>query len=120
MKELLLSNVEREFVLKAIGERQRLDGREVYDYRQTRISFGVQRGCCTVELGRTRVLAQVSCEVTNPKDSRPTEGILFVNVELSPMAAPHYEAGRQSDLAVEVVRSIYNVINNDLLDSDFR
>ena len=41
-----------------------------------------------------RVMAQVSCEVTEPKQTRPTEGILFVNVELSPMAAPHFEAGR--------------------------
>ena len=39
-------------------------------------------------------MAQVSCEVTEPKQTRPTEGILFVNVELSPMAAPHFEAGR--------------------------
>ena len=41
-----------------------------------------------------RVLAQVSCEVTEPKQARPNEGVLFVNVELSPMAASHFEPGR--------------------------
>ena len=33
---------------------QRLDGRETYDYRKLRISFGVDRGHCEVQLGRTR------------------------------------------------------------------
>jgi len=46
-------------------------------------------------------MAQVSCEVTEPKDSRPNEGIIVINIELSPMAAPHFEAGRRTD---EVVR----------------
>lgn len=41
-----------------------------------------------------RVLAQVSCEVTSPKQQRPSDGVLFVNVELSPMASPAFEAGR--------------------------
>ena len=41
-----------------------------------------------------RVMVQVSCEVTAPNQARPSEGILFVNVELSPMAAPQFEAGR--------------------------
>ena len=41
-----------------------------------------------------RVMSQVSCEVTTPKQTRPNEGLLYVNTELSPMAAPHFEAGR--------------------------
>lgn len=41
-----------------------------------------------------RVLAQVSCELVPPKPNRPTEGILFFNLELSPMAAPGFEPGR--------------------------
>lgn len=47
-----------------------------------------------------QVMAQVSCEMTVPKDSRPNEGSLLLNVELSPMAAPHFEAGRRTDEAV--------------------
>lgn len=34
--------------------KQRIDGRETYDYRKLRISFGVDRGHCEVQLGRTR------------------------------------------------------------------
>lgn len=41
-----------------------------------------------------RVMAQVSCELVAPKDSRPNEGIMFFNIELSPLASPAFEQGR--------------------------
>jgi len=41
-----------------------------------------------------RVLACVSCQVVQPKPHRPTEGVLFFNVELSPMASPSFEIGK--------------------------
>ena len=56
MKELILSAVEREFILKAIGERKRLDGRQAYDVRRMNIRFGVDSGCCIVDLGETKVM----------------------------------------------------------------
>ncbi|KFP08106.1 Exosome complex component RRP45, partial [Calypte anna] len=91
---------------------QRLDGRQCYDYRNVRISFGADYGCCIVELGKTRVLAQVSCELVTPKPNRPTEGILFFNLELSPMAAPGFEPGRQSELLVKLNRLIERCLRN--------
>lgn len=33
---------------------QRLDGRQTYDYRRIKVSFGADYGCCFVELGETR------------------------------------------------------------------
>ncbi|XP_054028728.1 exosome complex component RRP45 [Dryobates pubescens] len=112
MKATPLSNCERRFLLRAIEERKRLDGRQCYDYRNVRISFGVDYGCCIVELGKTRVLAQVSCELVPPKPNRPTEGILFFNLELSPMAAPGFEPGRQTELLVKVNRLIERCLRN--------
>ncbi|NXP12796.1 EXOS9 protein, partial [Thinocorus orbignyianus] len=112
MKATPLSNCERRFLLRAIQERKRLDGRQCYDYRNVRISFGADYGCCIVELGKTRVLAQVSCELVPPKPNRPTEGILFFNLELSPMAAPGFEPGRQSDLLVRLNRLIERCLRN--------
>uniref|UniRef100_A0A3Q2YAX0 Exosome complex component RRP45 n=1 Tax=Hippocampus comes TaxID=109280 RepID=A0A3Q2YAX0_HIPCM len=88
MKETPLSNCERDFLLKAIQEKKRLDGRQTYDYRKLKIMFGTDFGCCFVELGKTRVMAQVSCELVAPKENRPNEGIMFFNIELSPMASP--------------------------------
>ncbi|XP_059157754.1 exosome complex component RRP45-like [Physella acuta] len=104
MRETPLSQCEREFILNNIALKRRLDGRNSYDYRDIRISFGVSLGCCHVELGKTRVLAQVSCEVGQPKQTRPHDGVLFVNVELSPMASPAFEAGRPSEESVELSR----------------
>ena len=51
-----------------------------------------------------RVLGQVSCEVTQPKPNRPTEGQLFINLELSPMASPAFEAGRLVLITVITIR----------------
>uniref|UniRef100_F6RLU8 Exosome complex component RRP45 n=1 Tax=Equus caballus TaxID=9796 RepID=F6RLU8_HORSE len=91
---------------------QRLDGRQTYDYRNIKISFGTDYGCCVVELGKTRVLGQVSCELVSPKLNRATEGILFFNLELSQMAAPAFEPGRQSDLLVKLNRLLERCLRN--------
>ncbi|XP_065489914.1 exosome complex component RRP45 isoform X1 [Caloenas nicobarica] len=112
MKATPLSNCERRFILRAIEERKRLDGRQCYDYRNVRVSFGADYGCCVVELGKTRVLAQVSCELVPPKPNRPAEGILFFNFELSPMAAPGFEPGRQPELLVKLNRLIERCLRN--------
>lgn len=112
MRETPLSNCERLFLLKAIAEKKRLDGRQTYDYRNIKISFGVDYGCCIVELGKTRVLGQVSAEMVAPKMNRPTEGILFFNLELSPMASPAFEASRQSELLVKLNRLLERCLRN--------
>ena len=49
-------------------------------------------------------MAQVSCQVVQPKQARPSDGTLFINVELSPMACPSFEPGRMSDFGVEINR----------------
>ncbi|XP_034544749.1 exosome complex component RRP45 [Notolabrus celidotus] len=112
MKDTPLSNCERDFLLKAIEEKKRLDGRQTYDYRKMKITFGTDYGCCFVDLGKTRVMAQVSCELVTPKDSRPNEGIMFFNIELSPMASPAFEQGRQSELSVKLNRQLERCLRN--------
>uniref|UniRef100_A0A673IAI2 Exosome complex component RRP45 n=1 Tax=Sinocyclocheilus rhinocerous TaxID=307959 RepID=A0A673IAI2_9TELE len=88
------------------------NGRQTYDYRNIKIAFGTDYGCCSVELGKTRVLCQVSCELVPPKDSRPTEGIMFFNLELSPMASPAFEPNRQSELLVTLNRQLERCLRN--------
>uniref|UniRef100_A0A146NYQ0 Exosome complex component RRP45 n=1 Tax=Fundulus heteroclitus TaxID=8078 RepID=A0A146NYQ0_FUNHE len=112
MKETPLSNCERDFLLKAIEEKKRLDGRQTYDYRKIKITFGTDYGCCFVDLGQTRVMAQASCELVAPKDSRPNEGIMSFNLELSPMASPAFEQGRQSELSVKLNRQLERCLRN--------
>ncbi|CAJ1053276.1 exosome complex component RRP45 [Xyrichtys novacula] len=77
-----------------------------------KITFGTDFGCCFVDLGKTRVMAQVSSELVTPKESRPNEGIMFFNIELSPMASPAFEQGRQSELSVKLNRQLERCLRN--------
>ncbi|CAK1551985.1 unnamed protein product [Leptosia nina] len=104
MKETIVSNSEKAFVQKLITSGHRLDGRTYKETRNHQISFGSDYGSCIASLGETKVMAQVSCEVVQPKQIRPNEGILYINVEVGPMAAPQFEANRQSDLTVYLNR----------------
>ncbi|KAJ0179509.1 hypothetical protein K1T71_005221 [Dendrolimus kikuchii] len=104
MRDLFLSNCEKNFIQKIVSEGHRLDGRNYNESRKLNITFGSDYGSCIVTLGETKVLAQVTCEVVQPKQIRPNEGILYINVEISPMAAPQFEANRQTDLLVYMNR----------------
>ncbi|XP_058130146.1 exosome complex component RRP45 [Anopheles ziemanni] len=112
MKETLLSNNEKSFVQKAILESIRVDGRKMDEFRKLRINFGSEWGLVHVTLGQTRAVARVTCEVVQPKATRPNEGTLFVNVELGPMAAPHFDGGRQSDECVQLNRILERALKD--------
>ncbi|XP_052902655.1 uncharacterized protein LOC128310134 [Anopheles moucheti] len=112
MKERVLTNNEKSFVQKAILESIRIDGRTLDEFRKLRISFGSEWGLVLVILGETRALARVTCEVVEPKATRPNEGMLFVNVELGPMAAPHFDGGRQSDECVQLNRILERALKD--------
>jgi len=53
-----------------------------------------------------RAIAQVSCDIQQPKTSRPNEGMIRINVELAPLAAQHFEGGRQSEAAILINRQL--------------
>lgn len=103
MKDVLISTNEAKFIVAALKDKQRIDGRGMHDFRQRKILFGNERGHAEVTCGRTRVIAQCSSEVVVPLPERPTEGMMKFSVELSPMAAQVY-ASRKSDTVVELVR----------------
>ncbi|KAL9878851.1 exosome complex component Rrp45 [Glossina fuscipes fuscipes] len=106
MKEAPLSSCEKNFVIQAIKQNQRLDGRNNDEFRSLKINYGSDWGSVIVALGETKVLAQVSSELGEPKATRPNEGILHINVELGPMAASHFEAGRNCELTVQLNRTL--------------
>lgn len=63
-----------------------------------------------------RVMAQVSCSVQVPKSSRANEGMLFINVEMSTMAAEHFEAGRLGQQGIEVNRLVERCIKGTFIN----
>ena len=53
-KEASLSVPEREFILEALREDRRLDGRTADEFRPLNISFGEEYGHVKLQLGKTR------------------------------------------------------------------
>jgi exosome complex component RRP45 len=87
----------------------RIDGRQPYDFRDVVIRFQEERlGQVQVSVGKTRVMAVVSYEITEPYPERPTEGFLQFNTELSPMAGLSYtkQRGGQSETSIEISRVV--------------
>jgi|SRR2546423_14543638 len=109
-REVELSNVERTFILEALRQNIRLDGRAFDQFRPINLTFGEDYGTATVSLGRTkcvlslsqtypllkvpRVHVQISAEVTKPLEDRKFDGIFTITTELNPIASPAFEIGR--------------------------
>jgi exosome complex component RRP45 len=55
-----VSNVERQFVLEALLQGIRVDGRGFHDSRTLELEFGNDPGCVTVQLGLTRWVTMLS------------------------------------------------------------
>lgn len=53
-KEAPLSTAERDFILEALQQNVRLDGRAIDELRPLSISFGDEYGHVKVQLGQTR------------------------------------------------------------------
>ncbi|KAL7816326.1 ribosomal protein S5 domain 2-type protein [Trichoderma aethiopicum] len=101
---------ERTFTLQAISEGLRLDGRKLDEFRRLELSFGDEYGVADVKLGKTRVLAKVSAEVTVPFADRPFDGIFQITSELGPMVAPSYDVNRPTETEVLLARLLEKTI----------
>jgi len=104
MRETSISTCEKSFLLEALWEGKRIDGRGTLENRDLEIVYGLDWGSVQVNLGKILALAQVSCQVVEPTFSRPNEGVLSINVELTSLAAPKFEGLRNSDDGVEIGR----------------
>lgn len=96
-RDLDISNNERLFILQALKEGVRLDGRSVEDCRTLDISFGPDYGSVQLSLGGTKVFVTVMAEIARPYPESPNEGLLVFNTEISPMASPRRQIGRASE-----------------------
>ncbi|KAI1327901.1 ribosomal protein S5 domain 2-type protein [Xylariaceae sp. FL0255] len=104
------SSTERSFVIKALQEGHRLDGRAFNDFRKLELKFGDQFGVADVTLGKTKVLAKVFAEVTAPYLDRPFDGIFTITSELSPMTSPAFEVNRPTETEVLLSRLLEKTV----------
>ncbi|KPI40090.1 Exosome complex component rrp45 [Cyphellophora attinorum] len=105
-----ISNVERSFILEALSQGVRLDGRGLNDARKADLTFGDGYGSVTLRLGKTRILVQISAEVTKPLEDRKFDGIFTINTELSPIASAGFDVGRPSEQEVILSRMLEKAI----------
>jgi hypothetical protein len=119
-KEAQLSIAERDFILEALREDVRLDGRKPDQFRPVDISFGEEYGHVKLQLGKTRcalpidplhiaftdrpfsLIVRISAEVTKPREERPLDGLFNINMELTSMGSPAWENGRYDHSACYV------------------
>jgi exosome complex component RRP45 len=88
------SNNAKSFLLQALRENVRIDGRGFDEFRALDLSFGDEYGVATVQLGKTRVMVRVSSEVVKASADRKFDGVFTISTELSPIASPAFEVGR--------------------------
>lgn len=53
-REVDISNIERSFILEALSQDVRLDGRRLDQWRSLELEFGEEYGTATLRLGKTR------------------------------------------------------------------
>ncbi|KAL0252479.1 hypothetical protein I308_101871 [Cryptococcus tetragattii IND107] len=104
VREIDPPSIQNEFLLAALAEGKRLDGRLPLQMRNVHYIFGDELGCVECRLGKTSILAQVSATIVKPRDDRPYEGFLLINSEIGPMASSVYENGRPGDDEVMIGR----------------
>lgn len=122
------SQNEKAFVLQALSENLRLDGRQLDQFRPLELTFGDEYGVGDVKLGKTRsapslvlvkrsnklidfrVLAKVSAEVAVPYSDRPFDGIFTIVTELSPMVSPAFEVNRPTEAEILLSRLLEKTV----------
>ncbi|KAJ3303727.1 Exosome complex component RRP45 [Kappamyces sp. JEL0829] len=74
--------------------------------RSIKINLGPDVGTAVVQLGKTRVLASVSCDIVRPSPASPSEGSISINTEFSPMAFPASDGDKKSEEEVVLSRML--------------
>ncbi len=101
--------IRRKHLFELLKENKRLDGRELFAYREIRFETNVvdrAQGSALVSLGNTKVLAAVKVETGRPYPDTPDEGVLTVSAELVPLASPTFEPGPPDERAIELARVV--------------
>ncbi|SGZ58835.1 CIC11C00000002730 [Sungouiella intermedia] len=110
-KEHEISTNERIFIIESLKQGLRFDGRKLDQMRTPEITLSkTEYGYVEVKLGKTKLAVRVSCEISKPFTDRPFEGIFTINSEISLMASPFFESGKNSNEEVLISRLIEKAV----------
>lgn len=105
----IISALERKYLADLLAKRNRMDGRGFWENRPIQIIPNVVKkaeGSAMVKWGDTIVLAGVKTQLGSPFPDTPNDGVITVNLELSPISSPSYESGPPGPEAIEMARIV--------------
>lgn len=109
----ILSEVSKEKIFDLINHEQRIDDRNLLQYRDIRIQtdfISKAEGSAMVSIGATTVLAGVKAQIGTPFSNAPDKGIIITNTELLAIASRQFEYGPPNKFAVEISRVVDRAI----------
>ncbi|UCG89982.1 MAG: exosome complex protein Rrp42 [Candidatus Heimdallarchaeota archaeon] len=107
--EEIISSLERKYLTDLLTKGERMDNRDFWEGRPIQIIPNVIKkaeGSAMVKWGDTVVLAGVKVQLGSPFPDTPNDGVITVNLELSPISSPSYESGPPGPVAVEMARIV--------------
>lgn len=106
---MILEQIKQGYIRELAEKSQREDGRGLLDYRQIQVTKGFApnaEGSAMAQIGKSKVLAGIKYDVMAPFADRPTEGVVMVNSEFSPVAHPEFRAGPPDEHSIELARVV--------------
>jgi len=101
--------MQERYALELIEKDKRIDGRSFEEFRPIEIKKNIintAEGSADVRFGKTRVIAGVKLTLGEPFPDTPNEGMLIVNADFTPLAAPEFESGPPKEDAIELARVV--------------
>ncbi len=118
----VISEIEKNHISALARKGQRIDGRGFKEYRKITMKTDYvpkAEGSAYINLGKTEILAGIKISIGSPYPDTPNSGVITVMGELSPMAAPHFEAGPPGEQSVEVARVVDRGIrHSDIINKE--
>lgn len=105
----IIGSLERKYLADLLEKGQRMDNRGYWESRPVQVIPNVIKkaeGSAMVKWGETVVLAGVKSQLGEPFPDTPNNGVITVNVELSPISSPVHESGPPGPTAIELARVV--------------
>ena len=105
----VISTIEKNFILSNLKKGERIDGRDLWQYRDWSVKSNViasAEGSAEVSLGKTKVITGVKYDVGAPFSDLPNEGVCTFMAELLPLASPLFERGPPDEQSIELARVV--------------
>ena len=99
----------RNYLLQLLKNGKRIDGRDLLEFRKIKAEINKIKkaeGSALINIGNTSVIAGVKLSIDEPFKDSPTEGILIVESEFSPVASPEFEPGPPTEDSIELARVV--------------